>query len=57
MLAMNVTVVHQPIWVWVLVGGFLIIDGIVAMVVIRRVLAKSQAAQEASEKSTSEPIS
>jgi hypothetical protein len=56
-LGMNVTVATHPLWVWVLVAGFLIIDGIVAVIVIRHVLAKAQAAKEAAEKSTSEPIS
>jgi hypothetical protein len=57
MLEMNVTVASHPMWVWVLVGGFLVIDGIVTMIVIRHVLAKREAARNAAEKSTSEPIS
>ena len=57
MLGMNVTVVSQPMWVWVLVGGFLVIDGIVTVIVVRHILAKREAAKNAAEKSTSEPIS
>jgi len=57
MLGINVTVASHPMWVWVLVGGFLVIDGVVTVIVVRHVLAKREAAKDAAEKSTSEPIS